>query len=178
MFVRCLRYVLCWLVFSPLLAFGQMSAHVIVDVPTAELLDSYLAWAHKHPEVLSLNATGGTRRIELPLAFVELFAPDGTLIYRGTSDFENAAFIQKLATGIPSPIRKVDIKKEPSLADNLEMFKELVPFKSSLLNSRRYVLFVETYPNDQSCSAQNAALVQVKSFPSINIVEVRLRNGG
>lgn len=178
MLFRYVQHAVFWIAFSPLLAFGQTPAHVIVDAPTAELLNSYLAWAHKHPEVLSLAATGGTKRIELPVALVEFFAPDGTLIYRGTSDFDNAAFIRKLTTGIPSPVKKVDIEEEPSLADDLEMFKELAPFKYSLLNSRKYVLFVETYPNNQLCSAQNAALVQVKAFPSIDIVEVRLQHGG
>jgi hypothetical protein len=149
---------------------------IVVTAPVHELLSHYLNWAHHHPGVFKRDPSGNPEPINIPTAYIELFSPSGASLYRGTSDKENAAFLQRLEHSIPSQGSILQDREYPTLDEYLGMLDELKPFQSKILSSNKYVLFATTYRNESMCEAQNEVLQHFHGGANLEIVEVDLRH--
>ena len=163
--------------FAPANAQSASPITVSVNVPIGEWLDSYLAWAHRHPELMHRDKTSGSvdpMMMEMP--YLEFFSPDGRPLYRGGNDAQNAIFLHSLQNATPSRALTQMSSEKPTLKEYLEMAKELKPYEQQLLTGKQSTIFAITYRNKALCKSQNEAMRQMKiHHPNIRIIEVALQ---
>jgi hypothetical protein len=149
---------------GPLSHPGFQTFAIAVDVPMNEWLDNYLAWLHRHPNAIHKDASGDP----------EFFSPNGTSIYRGSKDAQNAAFIKGLNGKVPIRSSVTEDGPRPDLQAYLEMAVELKPYESHVLSTKKYTVLAVTYKNNARCKSQNDALRQLAN-PNIQVVEISLK---
>lgn len=159
--------------FSP--ALPQSDNPIVVKVAVQDWLTSYLDWTHNHPGTLKQDAEGSYEPLTLPMPYIELFSPSGESLYRGGSDKENAAFLDGIKHDFPPRSSPEQASLKPSLSDLLAMVSELKPYRSELLQDKRYKLFAITYLDKPICHDQNEAMQRLTKRADLQVIEMDLQ---
>lgn len=161
---------------------------VFIQTPVSTWTRGYAHWVTVHPELFfSESQTGGngagkesnsgSSQFTLRTPFLDYFGVDGRSLYANTDSSANLQFLHSLPQVPSSDPAKG--KTQPSLAEYLEMFPELAPYKAGILGGKRPVLLAICKYDRPNCVQQNEALRDVKSRAAgmkIQLVEIKLLN--
>ncbi len=156
------------------------SQHIVrVDASVGELLQGYLGWMHKHPEVRPKpgNQAEAAAPFQIKMPSMDVYSPSGELVYYGNSPSGNPQEIHELPKLISQHSLHLDKAARPTLLESFAMFPEIKPYQRTLSGNGRYTLFVLTDAAKPQCRAQDAAIDQLARTmigTPLQIIEVRL----
>src|ERR1035437_7176634 len=105
---------------------------IIVTVPVSEWLQGNLDWMGHHQSTPSSKESSNGNPIVLKTPSLYAVSASGHVLYRGTDDAQNTAYLRYLERHSPSDVFNSDVIA-PNIADYITMMHELAPYESMLL---------------------------------------------
>jgi hypothetical protein len=176
----CLLFLAGPLVSQSLHAKASSANVVSVNAAVGELLDGYLGWTHKHPELRPGSGSklaqpgkaGAPYRILWPT--LDIYSATGASLYHGNDSEGNV----KVVRALPQLLPKTDAMQiRPTLEEAEAMFPELSHERMPSSARIKYTVFVVNYAKRPACNAQDEAIQQLKKRVAgsrIRVVEVRI----
>ena len=172
--MNCLWILVAWIAVQPVAEKKATLPAISIDASVNEMNDGYLAWMRQHPGVVPKGTP-----LKLAMPTIDIYSPEGALLYYGGDSTENAALLRTLPRNIKN-VKSAALTTSmprPSLKEAIEMFSALREREAALLSGKRFTIFAFTYPNWDRCKEQNEAIEQLRgriTQSELRIIEVRL----
>ncbi|GEM_PF-5068306 len=172
--MKCLWILVVWIAVQPFAEKKTALPANSIETSVGEMSDAYLAWMRQHPGVVPKGTP-----LKLAMPTIDIYSPEGALLYYGGDASENAALLRTLPRNIKNvkPTALTTSVPRPSLKEAIEMFPALKEREETLLSGKRFTIFAVTYPNWDRCKEQNEAIEQLRgriTQSELRIIEVRL----